>query len=608
MPCAADWHRVDSPNFVVIGDLSGGDLRTVAKKFEGFRETLSRVLSDNVTATAVPTVVIVFPSDRSFTPFKPRYEGKVVPLSGIFVGRQDINYIGIVFGGDESLRIVFHEYAHLVIANATRNMPLWLNEGFADYFSTYEESAGGQEALIGRAVSNHLLRLAEAKLLPINELRQVDHGSPHYNERERQSVFYAESWALTHMLRIGLPDRTRQLTKYLNSVERGVSEPDAWNQAFGAENIEKALRAYIAQPTFRATRYTFKSKLASFDAPVQNLSDGDAEALLSDFLIRMQRPAEAAERLEKAAKAGVAGAALTTVAATLDLANGKEDSAEKGLLGLGQVSDWLTAYLAGIGVADLAERQILVNPTERLASARRLFAVVQTTRGDVPNASAREARLTLRQRVTPSPELRALIERARRLAPGRDDYALLHAELLAQSGAYAEARGVLGPLLTNAYPEYVRNSAQSLMGYVGSLETSARRRIADPRTDGNAAGAGARESRAAAAAPPSSPPPPSEFVPAFGPVAAGERRIEGRLERIECAAKRVTFHVRTATGPAEASVPSLSDVDFITFRDDVSGTVTCGALPKPMAVYITVKEGSPAGQAATVVAIEFLPK
>ena len=108
LPCAADWHRVDSPNFVVIGDLSGGDLRTVAKKFEGFRETLSRVLSDNVTATAVPTIVIVFPSDRSFTPFKPRYEGKVVSLSGIFVGRQDINYIGVVSGGDESLRIVFH--------------------------------------------------------------------------------------------------------------------------------------------------------------------------------------------------------------------------------------------------------------------------------------------------------------------------------------------------------------------------------------------------------------------------------------------------------------------------------------------------------------------
>ena len=66
-------------------------------------------------------------------------------------------------------------------------MPLWLNEGFADYFSTYEESAGGQEALIGRAVSNHLYRLGQAKLLPLDELRQVDHGSPHYNERERQS-------------------------------------------------------------------------------------------------------------------------------------------------------------------------------------------------------------------------------------------------------------------------------------------------------------------------------------------------------------------------------------------------------------------------------------
>jgi hypothetical protein len=64
-PCAAEWRRLDSPNFIVIGDVGASTLKDIAVKFEGFRETLGGVLSSQVTATAVPTVVVVFLSDRA---------------------------------------------------------------------------------------------------------------------------------------------------------------------------------------------------------------------------------------------------------------------------------------------------------------------------------------------------------------------------------------------------------------------------------------------------------------------------------------------------------------------------------------------------------------
>ena len=41
------------------------------------REVLARVLTEKAVATAVPTVVLVFPSDRAFTPIKPKFNGKV---------------------------------------------------------------------------------------------------------------------------------------------------------------------------------------------------------------------------------------------------------------------------------------------------------------------------------------------------------------------------------------------------------------------------------------------------------------------------------------------------------------------------------------------------
>ena len=76
----AEWRRLDSPNFVVVGDVGAADLREITRRFESFREVLARVLTEKAVATAVPTVVLVFPSDRAFTPFKPKFNGKPVEL------------------------------------------------------------------------------------------------------------------------------------------------------------------------------------------------------------------------------------------------------------------------------------------------------------------------------------------------------------------------------------------------------------------------------------------------------------------------------------------------------------------------------------------------
>jgi hypothetical protein len=36
-----------------------------------------------------------------------------------------------------------------------------------------------------------------------NTLFAVDRESPYYNELDKMSIFYAQSWALTHMLMLG---------------------------------------------------------------------------------------------------------------------------------------------------------------------------------------------------------------------------------------------------------------------------------------------------------------------------------------------------------------------------------------------------------------------
>ncbi|MEN3338137.1 MAG: hypothetical protein V7647_1813 [Acidobacteriota bacterium] len=618
--CAAEWRRLDSPNFIIVGDVAPGTLRDVAVSFEGFRETLSRVLTSRVTSTAVPTVVLVFGSDKAFTPFKPRFNGKPVELAGLFVGRGDVNYIALnEAAGTEGRRVVFHEYAHLIISNVASNMPLWLNEGLAEYYRTYQLGAGGREAVLGAAIPSHLLQLNESTLLPLQQLLAITHDSPMYNEGSRRSVFYAESWALTHMLQLGKPRRVPQLGQFLSLVTQGVSAPDAWSRAFGADNVERDLNSYIRGQVFSAYRYTFPDKIAKFEANPAPLARSEAEAFLVDFLEQQGRHDEAAERLSKLTAEG-AGGWLTTISAELEVASKAYPAAEKRLLTLGTDVDWFTAYRAGVALGELVTARGDKPEPSEIAAARRLFGVATAAGRQVPNAVARLATMELDGADGPPPSIASALNDARALAPGRLDYAFLYARVLAAQSAFQPARDIVSPLMSPAYPADVRDYARSLMSYILSLQTS-RTNAASANALGAASasptGSGLPSAPSAeASADPAAPrgrnsaaadAPPSAVQPIYRELQAGEQRLEGMLERIDCGSSGVVFNVQTASGRALFTTARLDTVDFITYRTDMKGNVACGALSSAAKVYVTWRRGEHAEE-HVVVAIEFLPR
>jgi hypothetical protein len=160
--------------------------------------------------------------------------------------------------------------------------------------------------------------------------------------------------------------------------------------------------------------------------------------------------------------------------------------------------------------------------------------------------------------------------------------------------------------MTGVYSPGVRESARNLMVYVGDAENRRRTGVRDDVSAFLAASGsksvpvpGIDEPRRQDDGRP-------RFVPDFRVVQPGEDRSEGTLERIDCANGKATFRLREASaGPL---VGQLRDVDFIAYRDDLSGGITCGPLAQPMHVYVTWRAGSQPGSDKTVVAVEFLPK
>ena len=342
-PPQAQWRRLDSPNFIVIGEVGAGELRDIAVKFEGFRETLGRVLNERVTSTAVPTVVIVFRGDATFNPYKPKYQGKRIDVAGLFVPRRDVNYIAMVAdNNDQRLRVVFHEYAHLLISNTGQRVPVWLNEGLAEYYSTFELQRGGREAIIGRIIEAHLQDLNETTLLKLPELLNTTHESPLYNEGSRRSVFYAQAWALTHFIFRNQPSLAPQLAEYLGHLSKGLAPTDAWQKAFGSQDVARGLENYIRRRAYTATLYKFTDKLATFEAQAVSVPPAEVYAYLASFLADTGRPDDAIAELARATKIDPGNARASVVAAFLSLGARDFAATERHTRAAGDSTDWFS--------------------------------------------------------------------------------------------------------------------------------------------------------------------------------------------------------------------------------------------------------------------------
>ena len=141
-------------------------------------------------------------------------------------------------------------------------MPSWFNEGLAEYYSTFTIT-DDQKIRLGNVISTHVFLLRDSKMLPLRTLFEVDHASPYYNERDKQSIFYAQSWALMHYLILGKNgERMPQLDKFMNLMSANVPVDQAFQQAFAMslESMEKELREYIKRDSYPVVVRTLRQQ------------------------------------------------------------------------------------------------------------------------------------------------------------------------------------------------------------------------------------------------------------------------------------------------------------------------------------------------------------
>jgi tetratricopeptide (TPR) repeat protein len=249
------WLQLQSPHFTVVTDANEKQGRHIADQFERMRWVFQTLFPKLNVDPATPIVVIAVRDKKGFQELEPEaYLAKgQINLTGLFLHGPDKNYILVRLDGQEEhpFATVYHEYTHVQLSGAAEWLPLWLNEGLAEFFQNTD--IRDKEVNLGQASVNDILYLRQHRLLPLATLFQVDASSPYYHEEQKGSVFYAESWALTHYLEMtDKQANTHRLGDYVELLSKHQDPVTAAAQAFGdLQQLQKNLDAYVANASIQ---------------------------------------------------------------------------------------------------------------------------------------------------------------------------------------------------------------------------------------------------------------------------------------------------------------------------------------------------------------------
>ena len=398
---AADWISLRDVGVELVSDASERNVRQALDQLAQIRS----LLPPSSEPEPVPLRIFLFAKESEYRAYAPN--GKA---SGFYQSGLERDYIAL-HAGTAMPRVVKHEYVHFALRQRNAARPTWLEEGLAEYYSNFDGKR------VGLAIPEHVQMLQRRPWLSAEEM-----NAP----RELGEMFYAQSWALVHMLR-----REAQFPELV--TERMLAD----------------LRPYLR--VLRPTAVDVPSAAAPVVA-AESVSPLNALLLRADLALRSQHLQLAGKLYQQAASEYPNSSAAATGLGTLAFANGDREAALAHLkhsLALNDRDGLAWFQLALIENDSTAlEKAALFNPN--LAEAHVLLGVRATDDGNLDAALAH-------------------LEQATRLLPRKSYpwYSLGFAQQ--KRGDIAGARTSLERALRTATTAEQRKMAETLLDSLGQI-------------------------------------------------------------------------------------------------------------------------------------------
>lgn len=533
------WVEVRSPHFIVVSDAGEKAARGVAAAGESFRGAFPAIRPGARVDAGRPVVILAIQDAallRELLPGFAETAGGARP-SGLFAAGEERHYVAVQVGhaGADSYHSLYHEYVHLLNRLNFPRLPVWLNEGLAEVYA----GAVGDAATAERRPLDepHLRALGRGPRLPLTTLLTVDHASPHYREAGKALRFYAESWALTHLLLVGSDARRGQLDAFIALLARGVPDLEAARQSFAdLGRLEQELAEYTRRPAFRSIAVPAPAGPEASSFAARELAPAEVLAVRGDFLLHTHRPAEARAALLEALQADPRLAAAQEALGHLALLEDKRSEALRRFRQAVETGSrsYLSHYYAAMLLAEQAgdaeharlaeeylERAVALHPA--FAPGHAALSGFYATRATMLAAALAHAR------------------QAAALAPDAHDFQLNVARILLRMERVEEAIAHGERVRAASASDEERRAAEAFLAaaraYRRDLPASGRAGEADAERRGEDRAASGDETPDAASA---------ASLPRWG---AGKTRrvvgsgVEGWITQVRCRARTMELHL-----------------------------------------------------------------
>lgn len=273
---AAAWHRAATPHFVLYARADRDSVLRLARNLESMAEMLEREGFGVRSVERQRVTMVAFPDKKEFQSHLPIRGGKRAEIAGLAHKTPYGVWIGFAAYDDRGRMVAHHEMVHAIVDAALGSAPLCMNEGLAEFYSTWRATERGGR--YGESIPWHQYVVVHDRPLSLDELFSIDTKTPAYARGgDSQKLFYAESWAFIHYL-MRLDGRSKRFRELALAIADGVPPRKAFGKAYAGESWEQIpgkLSGYVESGSIRSWEMRLAEPVAQL--PVAIREAGDAE-------------------------------------------------------------------------------------------------------------------------------------------------------------------------------------------------------------------------------------------------------------------------------------------------------------------------------------------
>jgi tetratricopeptide (TPR) repeat protein len=291
IPARADWIRLRGTRTELLTDAGDKEARRALNRLEQIRAIMPTSGEDSGRELRV----VLFDSEKEFREYAP---GETT--AGLYQSGLEYDYI-VTYAGGELPRVVTHEFVHFLLHQTPAPLPRWFEEGTAELYSNAQINA--KRVRIGKELEAHMNLLLARPWLTAAQMTAERLAAPEKEQdiEQAENMFYAESWALVHMLNLGENYRDH-MPQFVMLLATGTEGSEAFRTAFGRD-FSRALAdvpGYLKK--IRSVKLDIPPPAPLVSPQAEPISEVAADLLRADVALRRGLPTKARALFDQAAR------------------------------------------------------------------------------------------------------------------------------------------------------------------------------------------------------------------------------------------------------------------------------------------------------------------